>query len=191
MSAIRILCLIVIATLIAQIPEIQQRLVWERADILSGQWWRIVTGNLIHTNLAHIAMNLAALAALTFLHRQYYQMRSMVIMVWCMMVVIGLVMFLSPFDWYAGLSGVLHGLFVWGVVRDIQYKVPLGWPLLVGGFAKMSYEAYSGGDSVTAQMIEAGVAYQAHWAGAIVGLLFALLWKPSGDALEVKQKKLG
>ncbi|WP_157490720.1 rhombosortase [Enterovibrio coralii] len=179
MSAIRILLLIVIITLIAQIPAVQQILVWERADILAGQWWRIVTGNLTHTNLAHVAMNLSALAVLTYLHRQYYQMRSMVIMVWSMMLVIGLVMFFAPFDWYAGLSGVLHGLFVWGVVRDIQNKVPLGWPLLIGAFAKMSYEAYSGGDALTAQIIDAGVAYQAHWAGAIVGLLFALLWKPT------------
>ncbi|SKA55560.1 rhombosortase [Enterovibrio nigricans] len=191
MSVIRILCLIVIVTLIAQIPVVHQFLVWERTEILAGQWWRIVTGNITHTNLAHIAMNLSALVIITFLHRQYYQVRSMVIIVWCMMLVIGLVMFISPYDWYAGLSGVLHGLFVWGVVRDIQNKVPLGWPLLVGVFGKMSYEAYNGGDALTAQIIEAGVAYQAHWAGAIVGLMFALLWKPSGDALEAKQKKLG
>ncbi len=162
---------------IAQIPALHALLVWERADILAGQWWRIVTGNLTHTNAIHLMMNIAGLLVIFFLHRRYYSDRSLVPMVWLMMAAIGLVMFFSPYSWYAGLSGVLHGLFVWGVVKDIQNKVPLGWAMLAGVFIKLGYEAYNGGDSMTAALIQAGVAYQAHWTGAIVGLLFALLFR--------------
>ena len=177
MPVYRLLGLIAIVAILAQIPVIHHWMTWDRADIEAGQWWRIVTGNLTHTNVPHLAMNLAALAALTLLHRHYYRVRSLVMLMWCMMVAIGIAMFWSPFSWYAGLSGVLHGLFVWGVIRDIQNKVPLGWVMLVGVIAKLAYEAYSGGDSMTAQLIDAGVAYQAHLAGSAVGLLFALTTK--------------
>ncbi|OEE58803.1 rhombosortase [Enterovibrio norvegicus] len=181
MSVSRILVALVALTLIAQVPTVHEALVWDRLDIQAGQWWRIVTGNLTHTNAIHMAMNLAALLVLALLHRRYYAPRSLLAMLWTMMVAIGAVMFISPFDWYAGLSGVLHGLFVFGVVRDIQNKVPLGWVMLVGVALKLVHEAYTGGDSMTAELIEAGVAYQAHWAGAAVGLIFALVWKQSGS----------
>ncbi|MDD1793015.1 rhombosortase [Enterovibrio sp. ZSDZ42] len=181
MSVSRILVLLVVITLFAQVPVVHQALVWDRLDIHAGQWWRIVTGNLTHTNAIHMMMNLAALFVLVWLHRAYYSSRALIMMLASMMLVIGLVMFLSPFDWYAGLSGVLHGLFVFGVVRDIQNKVPLGWLMLMGVAIKLVYEAYTGGDSMTAALIEAGVAYQAHWAGAAVGLIFALVWKQSGS----------
>ncbi|WP_325892059.1 rhombosortase [Grimontia sp. NTOU-MAR1] len=177
MAHLRFVGLLAIIILIAQIPIIHQLMVWDRTDILAGQWWRIVTGNLTHTNFIHLAMNLTGLVVLTFLHREYYGSRSLIPMIWVMMVVIGAVMFVSPFDWYAGLSGVLHGLFVWGVVRDIQNKVPLGWIMLAGVIVKLGYEAYTGGDAMTADLIEAGVAYQAHVAGALVGIAFALVWK--------------
>ncbi|WP_035025386.1 rhombosortase [Enterovibrio calviensis] len=179
MSVSRILVLLVVITLFAQVPVVHQALVWDRLEIQAGQWWRIVTGNLTHTNAIHMMMNLAALFVLVWLHRVYYSSRALIMMFASMMVVIGLVMFMSPFDWYAGLSGVLHGLFVFGVVRDIQNKVPLGWLMLGGVTLKLLYEAYTGGDSMTAELIEAGVAYQAHWAGAAVGLVFALVWKES------------
>lgn len=175
MPSIRFVALLAIVALIAQLPGLHTWLAWDRTEILAGQWWRIVTGNLTHTNVVHLMMNLAALTVLTLLHRHYYGTRTFATMVWVMMAVIGVVMFLSPFDWYVGLSGVLHGLFVWGVVKDIQNKVPLGWWMLAGVAVKLGFEAYSGGDSATAKLIEAAVAYQAHWAGAAVGLLFALL----------------
>ncbi|USH03315.1 rhombosortase [Grimontia kaedaensis] len=177
MAHLRFVGLLAIIILIAQIPTIHQLMVWDRTDILAGQWWRIVTGNLTHTNGIHLAMNLAGLVVLAFIHREYYGSRSLIPMIWVMMAVIGAVMFVSPFDWYAGLSGVLHGLFVWGVVRDIQNKMPLGWVMLAGVIVKLGYEAYTGGDAMTADLIEAGVAYQAHSAGACIGLVFALVWK--------------
>ncbi|ATF08716.1 rhombosortase [Candidatus Enterovibrio altilux] len=149
-------------------------IVWDRVEIETGQWWRIVTGNITHTNEMHLAMNLAALVILTLLHRRYYDVRSLMIMMWCMMVVIGIAMFWSPFAWYAGLSGVLYGLFVWGVINDIKNKIPLGWMLLMGTIFKLIHEAYIGKNFITAELIGAEIAYQAHWAGAIIGVLFAL-----------------
>ncbi len=159
---------------LAQLPYFHQWLIWDRVEIHHGQWWRILTGNITHTNSVHMWMNLAALIVLTMLHRRYYHGRDFWLSVWTMMCLIGVVMLWTQFGTYAGLSGVLHGLFVWGVVMDIKHKIPLSKLLLLGVFLKLSYETYMEGDGLTQSMIEASIAYQAHWVGAIVGFIFAL-----------------
>jgi Uncharacterized membrane protein (homolog of Drosophila rhomboid) len=162
---------------IAQIPAIHQILLWDRSSILEGQWWRVITGNITHTNSTHLVMNLIGLAVFYALHGRHYSERLIVPIAW-MMAAIGCVIFLSPFEWYAGLSGVLHGLFAWGGVRDIQNKTPLGRLLLVGLAIKLVFESCNSSVGFTEELINANVAYQAHLTGALVGLVCALCDKP-------------
>lgn len=166
--------ILIVIMFIAQIPEVHPLFVWDRIEIQNGQWWRIFTGNLTHTNMNHLGMNIAGLLLITWLHASYYEKYAVGLMIWIMMGAIGLALFLTPFDWYVGFSGVLHGLFVWGVVKDIQQKVPLGWLMLFAILAKLTLDVINKGDSMTAALIEANVAYQAHWIGAFVGFLFAM-----------------
>ena len=174
---------VVILAIFAQIPFLHELLIWDRYAIESGQWWRLVTGNLTHTNGIHLLLNLMGLIVLAFLHHSYYRGKAFWSSIWCMMVLIGCAMFFSSFSTYAGLSGVLHGLFVFGIVRDIQQRVPLGWLMLFGVLIKLCFEYFSGGDNFTAEMINASVAYQAHWVGALIGLLFALCSSKSQTTL--------
>ncbi|WP_317845788.1 rhombosortase [Candidatus Enterovibrio escicola] len=174
LSVFRLFGLIAIITIYAQIDAIHHVLIWNRADIMAGQWWRIVTGNLTHANTIHLAMNLTALAAHAMLHRRYYEPHLLGFMILIMMIVIGIAMFFSPSYLYSGFSGVLHGLFVWGFIRDMQHKAPLGWMFILGIILKLLYEVYTGGDSMTSDLIGVKVAYQAHCTGAMVGLLFVL-----------------
>ncbi len=160
--------------LLAQLPFLQQWLIWDRVEIYQGEWWRILTGNITHTNSVHMAMNLTALIVLTMIHKQYYHGRDFWLSVWVMMCLIGVMMLFTQFGTYAGLSGVLHGLFVWGVVMDMKNKIPFSKLLLMGVIFKLCYETFMEGDGLTQSMIEASIAYQAHWVGAIVGLIFAL-----------------
>ena len=76
-------------------------------------------------------------------------------------------------EWYAGLSGVLHGLFAWGAIQDIKAKDKLGWALLIGVIAKVVWEQFSGGSASSAELIGARVAVEAHLAGVLGGVLFA------------------
>jgi rhomboid family GlyGly-CTERM serine protease len=153
-----------IIIVIAQIPDIHQFMVWDRAEIEAGQWWRIITGNLTHTNIKHLVINLAGLAALYALHGRHYD-EPLMMPIAGMMLMIGLVMFLTPFDWYAGLSGVLYGLFAWGCVKDITNKFPPGKLLLAGLVIKLIFDSANVGMGITETLIEANVAHQAHWAG--------------------------
>lgn len=168
---------VVLIIIIAQLPVLHDILAWDRTAILSGQWWRIITGNLTHSNYMHMIMNLAGLIVLVFLHHSYYKGAHVLFMIWVMMLAIGIVMFFTPFSWYVGLSGVLYGLLVWGAIKDIQCKVPLGWLLLIAVFGKLIFDTYYQDNALTVRIIEVSLAYQAHWTGALVGLLFALYAK--------------
>ena len=173
----RVMGLLILLLCIAQIPFVHDLFAWDRALIQSGQAWRVLTGNLTHTNFSHLAMNVSGLILLAWFHHSYYKAGSFVFMVWIMMTVIGLAMFFTTFDWYVGFSGVLHGLFVWGVIKDIQNKIPLGWALLCVIFLKLMFDVQNASDGTTAQLIDANVAYQAHWVGGILGMFFGIFSK--------------
>ncbi|WP_235869163.1 rhomboid family protein [Veronia nyctiphanis] len=85
-----------------------------------------------------------------------------------------MVMFTSRYGLYAGLSGTLHGLFAWGIVRDMLGGIRFSGLLFFGLLAKLVYEVIYGGAASTTEMIGASVAVEAHVAGAVVGLLFAV-----------------
>lgn len=58
-------------------PSIDNLLAYRRSAISDGQWWRLITGNLLHTNHWHLLMNLAGLWVLLFLHHFHYRLRGL------------------------------------------------------------------------------------------------------------------
>ncbi|WP_434360834.1 rhombosortase [Parasalinivibrio latis] len=160
---------------LAQLPTFSPWLDWQRQAIEHGQWWRILTGNLTHTNFIHLVMNGAALTVITFIFRAHYRESTFLIQISLLSVAVGLAMFFSDYRQYAGLSGVLHGLFVIGAVADIRGGDRVGWLLLAGVFAKILWEQVFGASADTAELIGASVATEAHLAGGIVGLAIAAL----------------
>ncbi|MGF1701425.1 rhombosortase [Photobacterium makurazakiensis] len=160
---------------LCQLPSLQHTLAWDRDAILEGEIWRLVTGNITHTNWPHMIMNSLALATITFIFRRYLNTRRLSGLIVCLAAVIGSTLMLSPMHWYAGLSGVLHGIFTWGAIKDIQAKDKLGWVLLAGVSAKVIGEQFTGGSSSSAELIGARVAVEAHLIGVIAGLCFAII----------------
>ncbi len=43
-------------------------LIYDRAEIQNGQWWRLATGHLVHLDLQHLVYNIGALLALGILY---------------------------------------------------------------------------------------------------------------------------
>ena len=160
---------------IAQFPASQAWLAWDRDAILNGEVWRILTGNLTHTNWPHMIMNALALAIITFIFRLHFSARPYSFLLLTLAAAVGLGIFISDIEWYAGLSGVLHGLFGWGAVRDIQARQKGGWLLLAGLAGKIGWEQFFGGSASSAALIGARVAVEAHLAGALAGFAVALL----------------
>ena len=167
---------ICIISLIAFIfdAQISEFLVYQREAINNGQLWRLLTGHFFHTNGFHLILNLCALSLLWALHGQFYSnVNYLVLFVFsAISCSIGLCYFSPDLYQYVGLSGALHGIFVFGALSDIKHKDKTGYLLFLGVWLKILHEQIYGASSDVANLIEANVAVDAHLWGAVGGLLF-------------------
>jgi len=150
---------------------------YQRQFIAQGQWWRLLTGNLIHTNLWHLLMNLAGFWVVVFIHRVHYGNRHLawLLLALCITEGLGLWFAFPTLSAYVGLSGVLHGLFAYGALSDIKIGWRSGYLLLVGVMAKVTWEQTMGANAEVTQLIGARVAIEAHLVGLLSGIGIFLL----------------
>ncbi|TWX65844.1 rhombosortase [Colwellia sp. C1TZA3] len=157
--------------------QIADLLIYNRSLITAGEYWRIISGHFFHSNANHFLLNAAAVALLWALHGQYYHYRNYLLVFLTSAVVcsLGIYWLSINIELYVGLSGVLHGFFVWGALMDIKHKEKTGYLLLIGVMAKIIHEQIYGASTDVELLIGASVATDAHLYGAIGGLL-AFLW---------------
>ena len=127
-------------------PQVSATLRYERTAIAAGEWWRILTGQLVHVDGAHLAMNVVALVLLWALYVTDARPREWLLIALGAFLETGLgLWFLEPqVAWYVGLSGALHGLWAGGGIAcrkrwPLESSVTL--VLLVG---KLILEAWQG-----------------------------------------------
>ncbi len=154
-----------------QLPQLQPLVIWNIDLIENGQWWRIITGNLTHTNGAHFFVNIAALWIVAYLFRPKTIPLTITIII--LSAVVGFSLIWFNFHTYAGLSGVLHGLFAFYAFREALHERKSSWLLVIGVCAKIGYEQLYGASESTASLIDATVAVEAHLVGGIAGILLA------------------
>ncbi len=152
--------------------------IYQRDLIAHGELWRLITGHFFHTNQYHLLLNLAALWMLWGLHQQYYHpyCYAFLFVFSALICSTGLYFFSPDLIRYVGLSGVLHGIFVWGAIMDIKHQDKTGYLLFLGVWLKIIYEQIYGANNEVANLIAANVAVDAHLWGALGGLLFALFF---------------
>lgn len=157
--------------------NLSSSLVYQRQFIAQGEFWRVLTGHFFHTNNYHLYLNVAALVMLWALHGQFYRISTYFILFISASIStsIGVYFFSPNIIQYVGLSGVLHGVFVWGALKDIQAKEKTGYLLFIGVWLKIAHEQIYGASNDVVELIGANVAVDAHLWGAIGGLLFYLL----------------
>jgi len=150
--------------------------IYQRDLVENGEFWRIFTGHIFHTNGYHFLLNISAVSLLWALHGQFYNPRIYLLLLISSAVTssIGVHFFSQDIHQYVGLSGVLHGLFVWGAFMDIKHKDKTGYILLIGVFVKILHEQFYGASEDIAQLISASVAINAHLWGALGGLIIGI-----------------
>ncbi len=160
-------------------PRLVSVLQYDRQALLAGEWWRLWTGHLLHTNSWHLVMNLAGLAVITMLHGNYYRHGQFLFLLLSGFCLISLaLLFWSPaIGLYVGLSGWLHALLVFGACEDIRRNWSSGWLILAGVGAKVCWEQWQGASADLVTLIEADVAVDAHLYGAVCGAaLFVMVF---------------
>ena len=172
--------LIVIVSIILALtePVSSNWLAYDRSQLHNFQWWRVITGHFLHTNTTHLLLNTAGLTLLWALHGHYFKVSCYFsqFFVLCLGTSIGLYLFVEQLQWYVGLSGVLHGLFVIGAYFDIQKKFKTGWIMLLGVWLKVAHEQIYGASEELTKMIAANVAIDAHLSGTITGSTIILYY---------------
>lgn len=162
------------------------------AIIASGEFWRLVSGHLPHTNLQHLLLNCAGLLLLWILHGHHYRTLPFLGATGfaALMTGLGLLWFSPQTDLYVGLSGVLHGLIIWGGCLDIRARWRTGYLLVAGTWIKVAWEQYFGASDATAQLIDAAVAVDGHLWGTVAGTILGLrvLLRPAGPVKDINER---
>lgn len=137
--------------------------IWDRAALEHGQLWRLVTASLVHLTWSHAFANavglvlwwrLEGLANMPMAPRS----RLAAFVIGSALVHIG-ILGATNYDWYAGASATLYGLFAYTALR-------CGWR---GGVMLSALLLWlSAGPRVVEYSFP--VAVQAHWVGLAVGV---------------------
>jgi rhomboid family GlyGly-CTERM serine protease len=175
-NAIAVMLFFILILLHLLQAKLQPIFEFDRSAIYDGQWWRLLTGHLFHTNTWHLLMNLGGYVLIMLLHGAYYSNRRFLLnlLLGNLLIALALLGWSPDISLYVGLSGWLHALLVCGCCIDIERHWSSGWLILFAVFGKVLWEQWQGASAEVVTLIGADVATDAHLYGAIVGLLLYL-----------------
>ncbi len=146
---------------------------YDRSLILSGELWRLLTGNFMHTNWMHFGLNMGGLGLIWLVYSDLATFRWQ--LSFLLLPLLGCTLLLLAFspdmERYVGLSGGLHGTIVAFGLADFRKNRLLSILLVIGVSVKLIYEQLYGSSESIEQLIAANVAVDAHLWGAISGLI--------------------
>jgi rhomboid family GlyGly-CTERM serine protease len=150
---------------------------FDRVLIDQGHYWLLLTGHLVHLNWTHWALNMAGLLIVAVFFSLYGSIFDwlFVLVFSAAAIGLGLYWFHPELGWYVGLSGVLHGLFIYGAIREIRFYPFSGYVLLLLLTGKLFWEYMNGALPGSEEMTGGRVLVEAHLYGALAGLAAVLL----------------
>lgn len=149
---------------------------YRRAAILSGEWWRVVTGNLVHLGVDHLLLDLSGLVLLWILCAPVLAAWRWLLATFVGMLAVGfgLLLFEPSVAWYVGISGVLETYWAAGAILLIARRYREGWLLLAGLVAKVAWEQIVGPVPLSEATSGGPVVVAAHLWGSVGGVLAGL-----------------
>jgi len=165
--------LIIGASALLEYFSMTEVLQYDRVAIEGGEYWRLLSGNLVHLGVNHLILNAAGFALVVALVWRYYSAVEwvLILLVCSAAVGVGLYFLVPDLRWYVGLSGVLHGLLLAGACVEIQRYPHTGWPLLLLVVGKLIYEQLTGPMPGSEWAAGGAVVVQSHLYGGAAGLL--------------------
>ena len=170
----------VIQAVAAWTPQLSAALIYDRPAIGAGQWWRLWTGHLVHYGWLHCGVDTAVLLYLgrviTWPAALY---RGAALLVLPPLISVALWFFDPGMTYYAGLSALNLGLFVFHALQNWRRdRTDWLWPaVLVVCVAEIAFERFrggAGGGLIAFSDPTVRIATTAHIAGGLGGLAFWL-----------------
>lgn len=158
---------------------VRDALRYDAPAIAAGEPWRLFTGNLVHLGWWHLFLNELGLLVLVLLCPD-----ALPASVWARRVLLiglgmgcGLFFLVPSVTWYVGMSGVIHGLFVLGLGRQLVMQRDL---IAAGCLAyllgKVGWELYSGAPVSDEEAIGGQVLVESHLYGSLSALVYGLVF---------------
>lgn len=155
--------------------QLELLLEFNREKISQGEYWRLLSSNLVHYGFPHLAMNAAAfiLIGFSFLRELHWKAYLSLVLLTALAVNLGTLLFNPDLSFYRGFSGALHGLLVAGLLLN-RFRNPwLSYLGVILVFAKIIHEHQADFQANQLQeLLPVAVAVDSHMYGAIAGLAF-------------------
>lgn len=155
--------------------SVELLLEFNRTKIIEGEYWRVFTGNFVHYGFAHLAMNLAAFLLLGFSLLREISLKIYIplLITSALAVGVGTLLWNPELFFYRGLSGLIHGLIVAGLLLNSFRNRWLSYVFVALVFAKIVREHLPGFQETQLQaLLPVMVAVDSHLYGAVAGLLY-------------------
>ena len=172
---------IVVAALVLQAwPSAQEALVLRRPAIVAGQWWRVVTGHLVHCDWRHLATDVGAFALLCWIGLRRPRTALTVVVLSAVAAGMAVCLWAAGITTYRGISGINYALLAWLLLA--QALEERGWraaaygAVLVAICGKAVLEMVTGEPVVNVCLPPSvQVVAVAHVAGIVVGVAAAIV----------------
>lgn len=157
--------------------NLESLLEFNRSNIQAGEYWRLLTSNLVHFGRYHLLMNLAAfiLISWTLLRELAWKSYIALLLLAALTINLGILWFTPELEIYRGFSGILHGLLVAGLLLNSFRNRWLSYICVLLVFAKIIHEHSASFEANKLQsLLPVKVAVDSHLYGAITGLVFII-----------------
>ncbi|MBV2121235.1 MAG: rhombosortase [Candidatus Thiodiazotropha sp. (ex Ctena orbiculata)] len=150
---------------------------YHREHILNGELWRLITAHLVHLGWGHLTMNLLGLWMVwgLLLNNLPAQRCGLILLLITLITSTALWFFSPQLVWYRGLSGALHGLLIWGLLKQMKQEPLLSVSLLIAVVGKIAWEQWQGPLPGSESMADGPVVVASHLYGALSGMLVWLI----------------
>ena len=152
---------------------------YDRDLIGAGQWWRLLTDSFVHLGWWHLFLNEMGLLVLVLLCPQplSFAVWTRRVLLLSVAMSLGLYCFVPQLHSYVGMSGVIHGLFLLGLLPQVLRKDLIASGCMVYLFGKLAWEMVSGTPVSDEQALGGSVVLQSHLFGTLAALAYGVIFR--------------
>ncbi len=153
---------------------------FDRSQILHNwQWWRVLTGSFVHLGWYHYLLNAMGLVVLVLLCPEALKPWIWVRRVCVIAIVMGLclLVFVPSLSNYVGMSGVIHGLFVLGLMPQVLKRDLIALGCLSYLVGKIGFELVAGGPVSDESALGGRVVVESHLFGTLAAFAYGLVFR--------------